>query len=257
MDVIDRNKALQIYLIGTLGQIGLVCLAVFLSRRVVAVDYTTPAGMMAIALGGLSSALWGTVLSVKYKRKELSAVLMDFFGVLQRPGYYLLVFLFLFLDFFSAILGGGIAIEVWYTPIILFLKALVFGGIEEIGWRYFFQLVLQERWNYVASTLCTFVAWGIWHFAYFYVEGTLSVVDPVPFLFGLLTNCFILSAIFNVTRSLWLCVMAHALINVFSQIVVGGDACVAYVCRGIIIVLAIVLGREKPDVMKNNNDQET
>ena len=140
----DRNKALQIYLIGTLGQIGLVCLAVFLSRRVVAVDYTTPAGMMAIALGGLSSALWGTVLSVKYKRKELSAVLMDFFGVLQRPGYYLLVFLFLFLDFFSAILGGGIAIEVWYTPIILFLKALVFGGIEEIGWRYFFNLCCRN-----------------------------------------------------------------------------------------------------------------
>ena len=95
-----------------------------------------------------------------------------------------------------------------------------------------------------------------------YLIGTLGQIGLVclaVFLsrFGLLTNCFILSAIFNVTRSLWLCVMAHALINVFSQIVVCGDACVAYVCRGIIIVLAIVLGREKPDVMKNNNDQET
>ncbi len=41
----SRNKALWIYLIGTLGQIGLVCLAVILLRRDgEVIDYTTPIG---------------------------------------------------------------------------------------------------------------------------------------------------------------------------------------------------------------------
>ena len=121
------------------------------------------------------------------------------------------------------------------------MKAIVFGGIEEIGWRYFFQPALQELFGYVASTLCTFVAWGIWHFAYFYIEGSLPVVDPVPFIIGLLFNSFILSAIFNASGSLWLCVMTHALINVLSQLAVCGNAYVSYVCRILIVVIAIVL----------------
>ena len=238
----SRNKAINLYLVGALGQIILVCLLVFVLRRSgVAVDYTTPLGMLAIAVGGISSALWGAVVSIKYKKIKPTQILRDFFNVAQKTRFYLLAFLFLFLDFFSLLFGGGLNITVWYVPIVLFLKALVFGGIEEIGWRYFFQPAIQQRMSYVPSTLCTFVSWGIWHFAYFYVEGTMYVVDPIPFLIGLLINCFILSAIFNVTGSLWLCAMTHALINVFSQLAEGGNAYVSYGCRVLIIVIAIVL----------------
>ena len=204
--------------------------------------------MLAIAVGGISSALWGTVFSTKYKSIKVSRVLKDFFNIVQSPRFYLLAFLFLFLDFFSLLWGGGLRISSWHVPIILFLKALVFGGIEEIGWRYFFQPALQERFSYVTSTLCTFVAWGIWHFAYFYIEGTMAVVDPVPFLIGLLINCFILSAIFNVSGSWWLCAMTHALINVFSQLAAGGNAYVSYICKVLIVVIAIVLSTRRNSV---------
>ena len=245
----SRSKAIIFYLAGALGQIALVCLAVFLLRsNGIVADYTTPLGMIAIAIGGISSALWGTIFSSKYKNIKVSRVFKDFFNIMQSPRFYLLAFLFLFLDFFSLLWGGGLKISSWYVPIILFIKAIVFGGIEEIGWRYFYQPVLQERLGYVASTLCTFVAWGIWHFAYFYVEGTIAVVDPVPFLVGLLVNCFILSAIFNVSGSLWLCVMTHALINVFSQLAVGGNAYVSNVCKVLIVVIAIVLSTRRNSV---------
>ncbi|WP_196803890.1 CPBP family intramembrane glutamic endopeptidase [Butyrivibrio sp. XBB1001] len=208
------------------------------------VDYTSPLGMIAIAVGGISSALWGIVVSNKYKKIPISKVVKDFFNVAQNPKYYLLAFLFVFLDFFSLFWGGNLKISFWYAPILLFLKALVFGGIEEIGWRYFFQPALQERISYVTSTICTFIAWGIWHFAYFYVEGTIQVVDPVPFLIGLLINSFILSAVFNVSGSLWLCVMTHALINVFSQLGMGGNLYVSVACRVLIVIIAIVFVKE-------------
>ena len=109
-------------------------------------------------------------------------------------------------------------IQVWYLPIVLFCKALVFGGIEEIGWRYFFQSALQEKLTYLVSTLFTFLAWSLWHLLYFYIDGSLATVHLLPFLLGLLSNCFILSAIYTKTRSLWLCVMTHALINALSQL---------------------------------------
>ena len=181
----SRKKAIFLYLLGSLGQIWIISMIVFILRNLgVSVDYTTPIGMLAIGLGGVSSALWG---------------------------------------------------------IILFLKAILFGGIEEVGWRYVFQPIIMERRSYLSSTLMTFVLWGIWHFAYFYIEGTLPQVGMLGFLLGLLTNCFILSALFIKTKSLWICVMTHSLINVFSQIAVGGNENISYASKVIIIVLAILL----------------
>lgn len=205
------------------------------------IDYTTALGMLAIVAGGISSALWGAVVTMKYRKSTLKGILIDFFNVKQELSAYLLATMFLFLDFCYVLFGGKLEISSWYLPVILFIKAIAFGGIEEIGWRYTFQPVLEERLHYIASTLITFVLWGIWHFMYFYIEGSLGQVHAVEFLLGLLVNCFILSALYNKTKSLWICVMTHALINVLSQTSSGGSDGVVLVCRGIIIVIAIVI----------------
>lgn len=237
-----RNKALSFYLLGTLGQIWTICIIVFILRcRGLIVDYTTPVGIVSIGIGGVSSALWGTIIAVKYKKYSVKKILKDFLAVKQKCSSYLFVFLFMCLDFCYVVFNGKLTINAWYIPIILFLKAIIFGGIEEIGWRYVFQPILQERHSYILSTILTFVVWGIWHFSYFYIEGTLPQVQQIAFLLGLLTNCFILSALFVKTNSLWICVMTHSLINVFSQLVIDGNQYVSYVCKIIIIVTAIVL----------------
>ena len=238
----SRNKAIALYLLGTIGQIWIICIIVFILRNLgMVVDYTTPVGMVAIGVGGISSALWGTIIAVRYKKYNMKKILKDFFAVKQKPSSYLFVLVFLLLDFCYVAFNGKIVINAWYIPVILFLKAIIFGGIEEVGWRYVFQPVMQERCNYFTSTILTFVAWGIWHFSYFYIEGTLPQVQVFGFLLGLLTNCFILSALFIQTNSLWICVMTHAVINVFSQLVMEGNQYVSYVCKIIIIVMAVVL----------------
>lgn len=207
------------YLLGTFGQVlGVSLLVWFLRAGGVKVDFTSPMGIIAVIVGGLSSALWGGLASISYHQSSFKQVLKDFFQVKQAPLNYLLVLIFIGLDFLPLVLSGKMIIPTWYLPIILFVKALVFGGIEEIGWRYFFQPTLQEKLTYIVSTLCTFVAWSLWHLLYFYIDGSLAMVNLIPFLLGLLSNCFILSAIYTKTRSLWLCVMTHALINALSQL---------------------------------------
>ncbi len=147
--------------------------------------------------------------------------------------------MFLLLEF--ALQGGRFQIISWHIPVILFLKANLFGGIEEIGWRYTFQPVLEEKLNYILATVITFVSWGIWHLLYFYIEGSLYQVAVTEFLLGLLINCFILSALYHKTRSLWICVMTHALINMLSQIASGGNLYISLISKAIIILVAIVV----------------
>ncbi len=245
----SRNKALYVYLTGTIGQILITCIAVFLLRSIeIQIDYSTFFGMLAIGIGGISSALWGLIVATKYKKIPIGQVLLDFVNVRQSYLSYLYVVLFLLLDFCCVLIGGTFQISAWYMPIILFLKAILFGGIEEIGWRYTFQPILEEKLNYILSTIITFISWGVWHLLYFYIEGSLDQIQAIGFLMGLFTNCFILSALYHKTKSLWICVMTHALINTLSQISIGCNMYVLFACRVIIILISIVICRKEKEV---------
>ena len=246
-----RSNALKLYLLGTLGQITLVCIVVFFLRQSgTTVDYTTTIGIVAIVIGGISSAQWGTIVAIKYKKIDFKSVISDFFRVRQSYINYLLVIFFLSVNFLYVIFGANVAITIWYIPIIMFDKHIAYGGFEEIGWRYLFQPLLQEQLSYITSTVFTFIAWGTWHFLFFYIDGSLSKVSVIPFLVGLLTNSFLLSALYNKTNSLWICVMTHSLINVCSQIFEGGNTYVSYLCKVIVIVLAIILSNKA--IQRNN-----
>ena len=247
-----RKEALSFYLAGTFGQILLVSLLVWLLRvGGVRVDYGTPIGLFTLILGGLSSAIWGGYVSIRYHHSSVKQLVRDFFQVKQPLSNYLLVLIFLGLDFLPLLLSGGMIIQAWYLPIMLFCKALVFGGIEEIGWRYFFQPALQEKLTYLVSTLFTFLAWSLWHILYFYIDGSLATIQLLPFLLGLLSNCFILSAIYTNTRSLWLCVMTHALINALSQLSSAESLWLSLVIKVLIILLAMKIAGSSMEKMKS------
>ncbi|QGU80286.1 CAAX protease [Streptococcus salivarius] len=246
-----RKQALLLYLAGTLGQILLVSLIVLILRAGgVRVDYGTPIGLFTLMLGGLSSAIWGGYVSIRYHHSSFKQLLRDFFQVKQAPLNYLLVLIFIGLDFLPQVFSGEMISSTWYLPIILFVKALVFGGIEEIGWRYFFQPTLQEKLTFLVSTLCTFVAWSLWHLLYFYIDGSMATVHLLPFLLGLLSNCFILSAIYTKTRSLWLCVMTHALINALSQLSSVENIWLSLVIKVLIILLAMRIASSSVEKIK-------
>lgn len=247
----SRKQALSMYLSGTFGQVlGVSLLVWFLRAGGVKVDFTSPMGIIAVVLGGLSSAFWGSLVSIRYHHSSFKQLLRDFFQVKQPLSSYLLVLIFLVLDFLPLVLSGGMVVQAWYLPIMLFIKALVFGGIEEIGWRYFFQSALQEKLTYLVSTLFTFFAWSLWHLLYFYIDGSLATIHFLPFLLGLLSNCFILSAIYTKTRSLWLCVMTHALINALSQLASTESVWLSLLIKVLIILLAMRIASSSMEKVK-------
>ena len=241
----SRKQALSMYLLGTFGQVlGVSLLVCFLRVGGVKVDFTSPMGIIAVIVGGLSSALWGSIASISYHQSSFKQVLKDFFQVKDSLAHYFLVLIFLVLDFFPSILGGKIITQSLVLPVVLFFKALLFGGVEEIGWRYFFQPTLQEKRSYISATLITFLAWSIWHLFYFYIDGSLAVIQLLPFVVGLLINCFILSALYHKTQNLWICVMTHACINSLSQILVNEDGWLSIVSKFLILSLAIMIAKK-------------
>ncbi len=242
----NRKQALSMYMVGTFGQVIVVSLLVwFLRAGGVKVDFTSPIGIIAVVLGGLSSAFWGSLASIGYYQSSFKQILKDFFQVKNSLANYCLLLVFLLLDFFPFILGGKIITQSLVLPVVLFFKALLFGGVEEIGWRYFFQPTLEEKIPYISATVITFLAWSSWHLLYFYIDGSLGVIQLFPFLVGLLTNCFILSALYHKTQNLWLCVMTHACINSLSQMIVNEDGWLSIVSKFLIISLAIMIARKK------------
>ena len=230
----SRNKALSVYLVGTFSQLLLVCLVVFFFNYfAIRSDLVNILGVM---IGGISTALWGSIVAIYYYEIDLKKIIKDFFNIQTSYKHYLLAFFLIILDFSFLFFWGKIVQFIWYLPFLMFFKFIVFGGLEEIGWRYVFQPLLQEKFHYFQATILTFIIWSIWHLLFFYIDGSLAILQIVPFLFGLLTNSFILSALYLKTKNLWICVMTHSIINVFSQLTISDDHYEIYLIRIIVIV---------------------
>ena len=224
-----KSKAIiKMYLIPTLLQITVIAALVGILKL------RGFLGILFISLAGVSSALWGIVYQVKCHFKSPLKILKDFFNIKQSVKSYILVLIFLMLEFSSVIINRGFKIESLFLPLLLFFKAIVLGGIEELGWRYSFQPTLEKKIPYI-------VCWGVWHLLFFYIDGSLGGIHVLTFLLGLLTNCFILSALFAYSNSLWLCVMTHALINTLSQMSINDNVFLDYIAKIICIFFAVYL----------------
>ena len=238
----NHKSIYKSYLFPALIHITIVALlAGILKRTGCELGYHSILGIVLIVVGGVSSAFWGLTYQIKYNEKRPLSILKDFFDIRQPFKIYAIVIIFLLMDFGSEIVCKGFKIESLLGIVVLFLKSIAFGGIEEIGWRYSFQPCLEKKVPYIVATIITFFCWGVWHFLFFYIDGSIEIVNVPYFLLGLLTNCFILSALFAYSNSLWICVMTHALINTLSQIAINGNAIVSNILRVILICFAILL----------------
>lgn len=241
-----NQSSAVLYLAGTAAQIATICIVVFL-LRLGNVDYPKFCDPLFIALGGSSSAIWGIIVSRKAKRIDsVKRVFLDFFSLRTPASHYAIVAIFLTVIFGFQVLFGHNPQGIAWTPFALFfIQAILFGGIEEIGWRYTFQPLLEETLDFEASTLLTFLSWGLWHYAYFYIADSAMNIEHVPFLLGLLGSSFVLGAIFKLTGSLWLCVLYHSLFNAFSQMLPPSGLSIVAMGNLVCIALSIVLVRAK------------
>lgn len=241
-NMINTKKAAIIYWIGSIGQMAIVCTCFFI-LKISKIIYPQVLNSIFLIIGGMSSALWGIIVSLKFKYKQsLHEIFKEFFNIKKFPYGYLIIICYIILIFGIQIFRGSVNENVcWYTYFLLFLQAIIFGGIEEIGWRYTWQPIIENRYSFEVASVATFVSWSLWHYMYFYITDSLVVIDHMTFLIGLLGSCFILGSIYIISKSLWMCVVYHCLLNVFSQTLQPVGFIMTLVCNAIGIIISILL----------------
>jgi uncharacterized protein len=92
-----------------------------------------------------------------------------------------------------------------------------FGYGEETGWRGYALPELQKKFNpFISSILLTF-GWAIWHLPLFFYRPGYSSMDlagAAGWFFSLLTGSILLTWMFNRSKSILVCVIFHATIDI-------------------------------------------
>ena len=108
--------------------------------------------------------------------------------------------------------GSDLYLSLLSIPIIIF-----FGGLEELGWRYIPSTIFRKRiflWN------CNFIysfIWAVWHLPLFFIKGTVnSSLNFGLFTIMIFGMSFALAAIYYTSKSIWLCILFHTMINALS-----------------------------------------
>ncbi|MFE3576223.1 CPBP family intramembrane glutamic endopeptidase [Lysinibacillus sp. NPDC059133] len=179
--------------------------------------------MLLFILGGITPAICEIWLKKKYSTKE---EFKSFIFNVKNPklpvSWYLFAIGFAFAACFLPTLWGGAIME---NPMYLALLELpimiIGGGLEEIGWRGFLQPTLQKRWSPFTSTMIVGVIWAVWHLPLWFVIGSNQMnMNFLWFSLTALALSFLLTIIYLSTKSIFLCIIFHALINSFWNVFV-------------------------------------
>lgn len=240
------NKGIMYFGFGTILQIGIVC-TIITTLKHYQIEYGSIVKLIFLALGGLSSAIWGCIIAKKIGRvKSYKHILIDFFSIKQPYKYYVITFGFLLIVYGKQILFGEFQNNAnWYTFCLFFIISILNGGVEEIGWRYTFQPMLEKKMSFINASIITFASWGIWHYIFFFSFGFPKDLPYFKFLVGLLSLSFVLASIYYVSNSLWLCVMYHALTNALFGAINPPSFIQTIITTIIVIILSIFLVRIK------------
>jgi uncharacterized protein len=115
-------------------------------------------------------------------------------------------------------IGGGTVTASILEPVakalVLFPTMIIGGGLEEPGWRGVAQPEIERWLPRIAATLLVGAVWTLWHLPLFYIHGVSQFGDDLPlFAADVLANAFLLAWLYARTRSILLCIIAHAASN--------------------------------------------
>ena len=185
------------------------------------------------ALGAIGPLLAGMICTIKESKTSAYRNLLS--SMFKIRGRMLCIITATFCPFIILIISIFLSSMINYTPITLkgvgiskevpqfgvlgfFLYNLIsFGYGEETGWRGYALPQLQKRFNpFVASIILT-AGWAIWHWPlFFYRPGYVSM--DVGGIFGwimsLFTGSILLTWMYNRSRSILVCAIFHAAIDV-------------------------------------------
>jgi len=138
--------------------------------------------------------------------------------------------------------------QTWYMFFPLFAMMIIGGGLEELGWRGLALPELQKKLKPLPATAILGVIWVVWHVPLFFVEGVAQQgLNFLWFTVSVMAHAFVLTWLFDKTRSVPLCVAYHAAANTLAALVSQAEG-VSHVenCLRLLLGIALVAAFVKP-----------
>ncbi|MFD1174848.1 CPBP family intramembrane glutamic endopeptidase [Paenibacillus puldeungensis] len=174
-------------------------------------------------------------------------------------GWYIFVIGVAFtLLFIPTLVGAGSLEHPLYLAILAFPKMIFGGGLEEVGWRGFLLPALKKKFSLITSTVIVSSIWACWHIPLWFISGTSqSSTNFILFFIELVSASLILSAIYNATGSILLCIIYHAIWNSFYEVFVINYNLISF-CLVLLfsIVVFLVLGKRTARKLNQNTQYE-
>lgn len=191
----------------------------WLASQMGLLELRTPLGMLLLTIGGSGPPIAAYFMLRHHgKITGFKPFIKEAFAVKQPPIAYIIVFIFTAAYFGIPALLGGITPNLpVYTAVLSIPIMIIGGGLEELGWRYILQPMLEKKIGFVKAVLVTALIWAVWHLPLFFIQGT----SQSNWNFGLFTllvigMSFALAVIYRLSKSIWLCILFHSMINAFS-----------------------------------------
>ncbi|MFE4764218.1 CPBP family intramembrane glutamic endopeptidase [Bacillus mycoides] len=188
--------------------------------------FGTPLAMILFVFGGIMPAIVATSLKKKYgSKEEFRVFIKNIVNPRHHFVWYVLIVVLAFIScYLPTIFGGATMHKPLYVALLSFPTMIVGGGFEEIGWRGFLQPALQKKNSAFFSTVIVSVIWAIWHWPLWFIPGTNQTQrDFIAFIITTIAVSFLLTTIFNATKSIFMCLIFHALLNSFWSVYVPND----------------------------------
>lgn len=189
------------------------------------------------------SALW---VRKKYSSNEdFKEFTKNIFNPKHSAVLYLLVIGLAFVYCFLPTLLNGTALkQPLYIALFQFPIMIIGGGLEEIGWRGFLLPSLLKKLSGAISALIVGAIWAMWHIPLWFIIGSnQSSMNFGGFFIATLALSFLLTGIYSVTKSIFLCIIFHAFVNSFWEVFVI-DARIYPACITLLFAIIVFIAFE-------------
>lgn len=254
----DKRIATK-YLAGTFFITYIMCGSIIAANQIGYLKYGTSISMILFAVGGNAPPI---VSYVVLKKEHIITGFKQFakyaFAVKQRPWNYALLIIFICLYFGVPALMEGISNGAkLYIAFLSIPLMTLFGGLEELGWRYILQPALERQLPFGIATSLTACVWAVWHAPLFFIAGTIqSGLSFELFFIMVFGMSFALAAIYYTSKSIWLCILFHSMINALSSSWVIQDSIVIKACTTLSMIalsfVVVIYHKKKSHHMKYN-----
>lgn len=221
----NEKKPIAAYLLWTFGiSWGVEFLIVILERSILLSLPETVRTVITFALIGFGAGMAPTyAAAIVLKKSGQIGGFKDFCKLVfrntkNRKTLIVMALFFVVFTIMNALTNQWLG-SPWYLAIVAIPLMIFGGGLEEIGWRGILQPALQEKLSFIPATALLGIIWAVWHYPLWLVQGAnQSAMNMVAFTCSCIALAFSLAAVYNLTKSVFACILVHAWINALGAV---------------------------------------